>query len=411
MSGLLDSLGVRPLVNAVGPATRLGSSTPAPAVLEAMAEAAAVYLPTHRLQAAAGAEIAALAGAEAAYVTNGAAAALMLAAAACIAGDDPALMNRLPETDGMRNEIVIHRGQRIAYDHAFRAAGARLVEIGFADLTFPYELDAAIGERTAAVAYFSNSGANAIPLEQVVEIAHARGVPVILDASLAVPPLENLSRFARLGVDLVAVSGGKWIGGPAASGFLYGRADLIRSAALQQQDQDVRIETWHGAPLIADGTVAGPPHQGIGRALKVGKEEIAGLVAALRAYAARDHAADQARWTAACETVAEALAGIPGVEAHVLAPDGRERGWPIAEIALDERQLGLTAYEVVTALADGEPPIALDEAVAWRGALRVTPTHLRDGEERVVATALAAALRRTEPAAADSTDHRKDTKA
>lgn len=408
MSGLLDSLGLRPVVNAVGPATRLGSSTPGPHVLDAMAEAAGAFVRMHELQQAAGAEIAALTGAEAAYVTNGAAGGLMLAAAACIAGDDPALMNRLPDASGARDEIVIHRGQRIAYDHALRAAGARLVEIGFHDLTFPYELDAAIGERTAAVAYLSNSGANALPLEQVVAIAHRRGVPVVLDASLAVPPVENLRRFAALGVDLVAVSGGKWIGGPAASGFLYGRADLIRSVALQHQDQDVRIETWHGAPLIAEGVVAGPPHQGIGRALKVGKEEVLGLLAALRAYVARDHAADRARWTAACETVVAALDGIDGVQAVVLPADGRERGWPVAEVALDARVLGRDAYAVVRELAAGAPSIALDEALAWRGLLRVTPTHLRDGEAEVVATALAASLRRTEPAAAVDTEDRKD---
>ncbi len=411
MSGLLDSLGLEPVVNAVGPATRLGSSTPGPHVLAAIEEAAGAFVRMHELQAAAGAEIAALCGAEAAYVTNGAAGALMLAAAACIAGDDPATMDRLPDLGGVagaRDEIVIHRGQRIAYDHALRAAGARLVEIGFHDLTFPYELEAAIGERTAAVAYLSNSGANALPLEQVVEIAHRRGVPVILDASLAVPPVENLRRFAALGVDLVAVSGGKWIGGPAASGFLYGRADLIRSAALQHQDQDVRMETWHGRPLVDAGIVPGPPHQGIGRALKVGKEEIAGLIAALRAYVARDHAADRARWTADCETVVAALDGIAGVRASVLHADGRERGWPVAEIALDERALGRTAYDVVRELAGGRPAIALDEALAWRGLVRVTPTHLRDGEAAAVAAALAASLRRTEPAAALESDIRKD---
>lgn len=410
MSELLDSLGIRPLVNAVGPATRLGSGVLAPVVTDAMTEAAGVYVRMHELQAAAGAEIAALTGAEAAYVTNGAAGALLLAAAACIAGDDPALMNRLPDASGARDEIVVHRGQRIGYDHALRTAGARLVEIGFPDLTFPYELDAAIGERTAAVAYFSNSGANALPLEQVVEIAHARGVPVILDASLAVPPVANLARFAALGVDLVAVSGGKWIGGPAASGFLYGRADLIRSVALQQQDQDVRIETWHGAPLIADGTVAGPPHQGIGRVLKVGKEEILGLLAALRAWVARDHAADQARWLSAARVVAGACAQLPGVEAHVLEADGRERGWPVAELALDEEALGLTAYGVVRTLAGGEPAIALDEALAWRGLLRVTPTHLRDGEAEVVASALADTLRAA-PKTSTRTMDRKDTEA
>lgn len=410
MSELLDSLGIRPLINAVGPATRLGSGVLAPAVTDAMTEAAGVYVRMHELQAAAGAEIAALTGAEAGYVTNGAAGALLLAAAACIAGDDPALMNRLPDASGARDEIVVHRGQRIGYDHALRTAGARLVEIGFPDLTFPYELDAAIGERTAAVAYFSNSGANALPLEQVVEIAHARGVPVILDASLAVPPVANLARFAALGVDLVAVSGGKWIGGPAASGFLYGRADLIRSVALQQQDQDVRIETWHGAPLIADGTVAGPPHQGIGRALKVGKEEILGLLAALRAWVARDHAADQARWLSAAHVVADACAQLPGVEARVLEADGRERGWPVAELALDETALGRSAYDVVRTLADGAPAIALDEALAWRGLLRVTPTHLRDGEAQLVASALAGALRAA-PTTSTQTMDRKDTEA
>jgi L-seryl-tRNA(Ser) seleniumtransferase len=412
VSGLLDSLGVQPVVNAVGPATRLGSSTPGPHVLAAMEEAAGAFVRMHELQAAAGAEIAALCGAEAAYVTNGAAGGLMLAAAACIAGDDPATMDRLPHLDGLpgaRDEVVVHRGQRIAYDHALRAAGARLVEIGFHDLTFPYELEAAIGERTAAVLYFSNSGANALPLEQVVETAHRRGVPVILDASLAVPPLGNLRRFAALGVDLVAVSGGKWIGGPAASGFLYGRADLIRSVALQQQDQDVRLETWHGAHLIADGTIAGPPHQGIGRALKVGKEEIAGLLAALRDYAARDHAADRGRWTADCETVVAALHGIDGVRAAVLHADGRERGWPVAEIALDPRVLGRTPYDVVRELAAGTPPIALDEALAWRGLLRVTPTQLRAGEAEVVAASLAASLsRRTDAAAEHSKQDRKD---
>nr|WP_246344610.1 aminotransferase class V-fold PLP-dependent enzyme [Conexibacter arvalis] len=405
---MLASLGLEPVVNAVGPATRLGSSTPGPHVLAAMAEAAGAFVRMHELQAAAGAEIAAICGAEAGYVTNGAAGGLMLAAAACIAGDDPALMDRLPDASGARDEIVIHRGQRIAYDHALRAAGARLVEIGFHDLTFPRELDAAIGERTAAVAYLSNSGANAIPLEQVVAIAHRRGVPVILDASLAVPPVANLRRFAALGVDLVAVSGGKWIGGPAASGFLYGRADLIRSVALQHQDQDVRMETWHGAPLVAEGIVPGPPHQGIGRALKVGKEEIAGLLAALRAWVARDHDADRARWTADCETVVAALDGIDGVRAEVLPADGRERGWPVAEIALDERALGRTAYDVVRELAAGTPSIALDEALAWRGLLRVTPTQLQAGEAEVVATSLAASLRQREAAAAIDTEDRKD---
>ncbi|HST40927.1 MAG TPA: hypothetical protein VLK58_15530, partial [Conexibacter sp.] len=162
--------------------------------------------------------------------------------------------------------------------------------------------------------------------------------------------------------------------------------------------------------LIADGTLAGPPHQGIGRALKVGKEEIAGLLAALRAYAASDHAADQERWEAAARAVVDACAGIPGVRAELLVADGRERGWPVAELALDENALGRTAYDVVRTLADGEPAIALDEALAWRGLLRVTPTHLREGEAEVVATSLARVLRAA-PRTSTQTMDRKDTEA
>jgi L-seryl-tRNA(Ser) seleniumtransferase len=204
---------------------------------------------------------------------------------------------------------------------------------------------------------------------------------VIVDASLAVPPPDGLTRFVAAGADLVAYSGGKWLGGPPATGFLAGRADLLRSVALQHLDMDVQVPTWWGAPLIERGLVSGPPEQGIGRGLKVGKEQVAGLLAALRRYAAADHAAEQAAWHATATAVVEGLAGLP-VAARVLEADGVERGYPVAELEVED------AFAVVRALAAGEPSIALDEALAGRGVLRVTPTHLREGEAALVAEAL-----------------------
>lgn len=390
--GFFAELGVERVINAVGPATRLGSSVLAPDVIAAMTDAAGSFVRMNELQEAAGAAIAEITGAEAGYVTNGAAGGLMLAAAACIAGQDPLRMNQLPDTTGMPNEIIIHRIHRNGYDHALRAAGAKLIEIGFPDLVFPYELSGAINERTVAVAYHANIEANALSLSDVIEVAHRHGVPVIVDASLSVPPPSNLQTFIQLGADLVVISGGKWIAGPAASGLVAGRADLIRSIAYQQQDADVRVETWYDADRVEAGEILGPPHQGIGRALKVGKEEIAGLIVALRAYAGRDHSADQQRWTSAAMTVIDAVAGIPGVTSRLVPAGGRSHGWPIAEIEIDPSITATTAYGVVKELAAMTPSIALDEAVAWRGVVRVTPTHLLDEDDRAIARALVAVL-------------------
>lgn len=391
-ANLRARLGVECVINAVGPATRLGSSVLAPDVIEAMVDAAGSFVRMNELQDAAGRVIARITGAEAGYVTNGAAGGLMLAAAACLAGQDPLRMNQLPDTTGMPDEIVIHRVHRNGYDHALRAAGAKLVEIGFPDLVFPYELAGAITERTAAVAYHASIEANALPLADVIEVAHRFEVPVIVDASLSVPPPSNLRTFIEMGADLVVISGGKWIGGPAASGFIAGRADLIRSIAYQQQDSDVRVETWYDAERIEAEEILGPPHQGIGRALKVGKEEIAGLIAALQTYVGRDHDADQQRWTCAAKSVITAVAELSGVSARLVPPDGRTHGWPVAEIEIDPSITGKSAYDVVNLLSAGSPSIALDEAVAWRGAVRVTPTHLLDDQHTVVGHALAAVL-------------------
>src|SRR5438093_503112 len=265
---LLAELGLRPVINVAGSVSRLGGTTLAPEVAEAMLAASRSFVPLVELQAWASDEIAAATGAEAGCVASGAAACLFLAAAACLARLDPAVMDRLPDTTGIPNEIAVHRAHRNPYDHALRAAGARFVEFGYLGPANPgtrrWQLEAALSERTAAVFYPAAATAGVLPMAEVAEVAHAHGLPVIVDAAEMLPPVENLRRFFDQGADLVAFSGGKAIGAPAASGMLAGRRDLILSATAQQQDMYVRPASWPGpqggdtAALLPD-----PPQQPI----------------------------------------------------------------------------------------------------------------------------------------------------
>jgi L-seryl-tRNA(Ser) seleniumtransferase len=272
-------LGIKPIINCATTYTRLGGSLPPPAVVDAMARSARCFVDVFALQAAAGRHLAQITGNEAAYDSNGAAAGLALAAAACITGDDIAKMAKLPnDLSGLKNEIVVHRVQRNWYDFAVRQTGATLVEIGHTMETAPWELDAAITDRTAAVFYFAGDhlNHNTLPLPQVVEQAHARGIPVVVDAAAQIPPVSNLRYFTQAcGADIAIFSGGKGLNGPQNSGLVVGRADLIQAMTLN-----------------------GPPHQRIGRPMKVSKDAIVGLVTAVELALDRDEAADVAAWGA-----------------------------------------------------------------------------------------------------------------
>src|SRR3954469_9986113 len=255
-SPLLERLGVPTLINAASWLTSLGGSLMAPAVLEAMQEASAHFVDMAALNRIAGERVASATGAEAGLVTAGASAALVLQAAACLTGADPAAAARLPDAPPERREIIIQKAHRNRYDGAWRLAGAKLVEIGIARTTADWELEGAIGPRTAAVAYVEQPFLRQpLALGRIVQIAHAHGVPVIVDAAAEVPPVGNLRRHTAEGADLVAYSGGKGIGGPQASGLLCGRRDLIEAV-------------WEHA-LNYDS-----PHAGIGRPMKASKESI-----------------------------------------------------------------------------------------------------------------------------------------
>lgn len=389
--GIYEELGVRPVINASGTLTRLGGSRMAPEVLAAMAEAAASFVAIDELQARAGEAIAGITGAEAAYVVTGAAAGLSLGVAACVAGFDVGAMDRLPDTTGLKNDVVVQRGHRNAYDHAIRAVGVRMVEVGYlgypgAGGTYPWQIAEAITERTAAVACPILQTPGTVSLPDVCAIAHERGVPVIVDAAAELPPRANLRRFIAEGADLVVFSGGKAIGGPQASGILAGRADLIASVALQHQDMDVRPETWSKRGLLGDGGLAGIPHQGFGRSMKVGREEIVGLLVALQRFVAGSDEADLERMHRLLDPIESALEGAPGVSVHRHVP--KDKPVPSLRIELGGEDASARAYALVNRLLEGDPAIAIDQSQAEHGRLIVVPQGITEDEAVCIARRL-----------------------
>ncbi len=360
-----DRLGVKKVINGSATLTALGGSIMPPEVLAAMAEAAQHFVDIDDLQRKVGAQIAEWTRNEAAYVSCGAAAGLVLSAAACIAGTDPDKRARLPHTDGMANEIIVHRQGRVGYDFALRQAGARLVEIGTPEGTSVEEMERAITDRTAAIIYFYNVTrmGGLVPLEEGIAIASRRNVPLIVDAAAQIPPVDNLWRFTHMGADLVLFSGGKGLCGPQSSGLILGRKDLIEACA------------FHACPRPF-----------VGRPMKVGKEEMVGLMAAVRWYLDLDHDALMATYERQVQAVIDAFSDAPHVTARRSFPSEAGQPMPRAEILLDEGPLGVTRDEVLARLRDGEPSVAL--APAGESGIYVNPQTLKPGQEQTIVACL-----------------------
>ena len=358
-------IGVRTIVNGRGATTSVGGTLMPPEVTAAMAEAARAFVVLDELNAKVGEKIAAATGAEAGYVTSGAAGGMALAAAACIAGTDPARIRRLPDSEGMPNEIVLHRAHRLNYDQMYRLGGGKLVEIGLPHGTEPWELERAIGERTAAVAYHDSPyvGPGALDFATVVAIAHARGVPVVVDAASTLPPVDHLRRWIRWGADLVIYSGGKGIRGPQDTGLLAGRVDLIAAARAN-----------------------GNPHAGIGRGMKVGKEAMAGLWAALDLFLRTDHEAEFAAHLRQAERIVEGLGRRGDVRCRI---EDDWEAWTAPVVRVFPRTEEWSAAEVRAALAAGEPSIHVN---AELGGLMISTYCLLPGEEEIILSALVALL-------------------
>jgi L-seryl-tRNA(Ser) seleniumtransferase len=368
---IYDELGVRPVINASATLTRLGGSIMPPEVVAAMVEASKHFVNLDDLQRAVGEKLAELTHNEAAYVATGAAAGLVLATAACVAGSDPAAIARLPDTSGLKNEVIIHKSHRNGYDHAVRQVGVKIVEIGMALSTQPWELERAITERTAAIFWFQGamSGHGDLPLPTVIEIAKRHNVPVVVDGAAQLPPVENLWRFTEMGAALAVFSGGKDLRGPQSSGLVVGRKDLIEA---------IRVN--------------GSPNHSIGRPMKVGKEEMVGLLAAVKRYLALDH---EARASQDEETVSGwclELNRLPGVLAERSFPNEAGQPLPRAKVSIDPAKAGLTRDEVVKQLADGSPAIMV--ALAGDDGLYLNPMTLEANEDQIVLDRLLAILRR-----------------
>ncbi|MCA9858890.1 MAG: aminotransferase class V-fold PLP-dependent enzyme [Thermomicrobiales bacterium] len=391
-----ERFGVKTVINAAGTQTRAGGTLMDPEVTAAMSEAARNFVRIDELQDAASRLISEATGAEAGYVTSGASAGITLAVAASIAGIDVDRMNRLPDTSGMAAEVIVQRPHRNAYDHAARVAGARLVEVGTSGFpgrgaSWPWQVEAAITERTTAMLWPVSDVPGVASLAEVSEIAHRHDLDVIVDAAAALPPVSNLRRFIDLGADVVIFSGGKAIRGPQSTGIVAGRADLIESIALQHQDMDVYPQTWSlRGKYLESGVLPGPPHHGIGRGFKVGKEEIVGLMVALERYLARDHEAEATLWLDRMNALARCLDGIAGVTTEVLVDP--KRPVPVLRLHLDECIVGKSAYDMVNEMAEGDPPIILSEGFAFNGVIGVNPLGLQDGEEALIAERLKSAL-------------------
>ncbi len=350
-----------------------------------MADAAGACIPLDRLQGAASGIIAEATGAEAGYVTAGAAAGLTLSAAACLAGLDIAIMDRLPDTTGLPNEIIVAREQRNGYDHALRGAGVRLVEVGMNERvagagvrrTETWEFEAAMSDRTVAVAYFATPG-SAPPLEEVAALCREHGIPLIVDAAAQLPPAANLRRFVAAGADLVTFSGGKGLRGPQSTGIVAGRRDLIMSIALQHLDLDEHWSTWHPPDNLIDrARLRGFPRHGIGPGFKVAREEIVALLVALRCFVAGDYRADIARFHGYLRTIADDLANTSGVRATIVGGVDEDR-FPVLELTIDEQRVGMTALKIDQRLKAGAPAVYVNESRLHQGVLVLHPLGLED---------------------------------
>ena len=319
-----ERVGVRPLINARGTWTYLSGSLMFPEVRAAMDAASRQFVDILELQAAVGRKLASLSGAEAAMVTSGSAGAMAAATAACIAGSDPERIWRLPDTTGLKSQVVM-LGGRNAFDSAIRLAGGKLVIANTLD-----ELPSNLNDQTAMV-YTTWRDDN---LAKALELTRRAKVPLLLDDAAGIPPFENLSRYARMGVDLYCFSGGKGMRGPQSAGILLGRKDLITAA----------VHNYN-------------PYEGaICRPMKVGKEEMMGMLAAVEVWQKLDLNALNREWNVRVQRIAKLAETVPGVSTKIYIPE-EGNSYPTLRVNWDQNQFGLTVAECDQQLREGSPRI------------------------------------------------------
>jgi len=351
-------LGLKPLINGMGTVTVVGGSLMPPEVVRAMEEASRHFVFVPDLQAKAGARIAELVGVPAAMVTAGAASAIAVATGAAMTRGDQKKIAQLPDTTGLAFEVIQQKSHRCGYEPQILLNGARIVTVETRE-----ELDRAVGERTAMMFFLNKAEPDGrIKRDEWVRVARERGVVSFNDAAADVPPKEHLSLYVRQGFDLVAFSGGKGLRGPQCSGLLLGRKDLI-----------------DGARILVS------PHAGIGRAMKVGKEEIVGLLAAVERYLVVDLDAERREVEAKVAHLKEVVGRVKGVTVETQVPEIANHV-PHFVATWDEGARGLTAKQAHERLQAGTPPIYVLQT--GPGKLTISVWMMQGDEHRVVARRL-----------------------
>ena len=373
MSGIYEELGVKPVLNAQGNRTLLGGNTPSAGVRALMDEAEEYYADMGELMDHVGERIADMLGVEAALVTSGCSAALAVGAAACITGSDRDKMERIPDVTGMPHEFIIQRQLRVKYDRCMTIPGGKLVEVGEIEETRPEHIEAAIGPNTAGIHYLApGDSPGALPLDEVIRIGHAHDVPIIVDAAGQVYPTENLSRFVKMGADLVAY-GAKYFGAVNSSGLLTGRKDLVEAAA-------------NHSFIGFEATEV----RSFGRPMKVDRQEVVAVYAAMREWLTMNHEDRFAVYEVRVSTLRAALVDIDGIGLVSFPEKGPAEG---LRVRVDADQLGKTASDVIDELRSGRPSIWVREDDEGGSFIVRMPTLKEDGE-KVIAERLREILQR-----------------
>ncbi len=372
---IYKEMGATPVINATGSVTLLGGSTPVAEVKAAMDAADSAFIPLIELEQVAGDRIAEMLGVPAAYITSGAGSALTLMTAAFMAGTDDDKIEQLPDTTGMPNEMLIQTRQRYWYDRCLELAGAKLVEFGDENGTTEDDLRNAISDRTAGVHYVvyeqMPADPNVLTLEQVIEIAHAAGKPVSVDAAGQIYPLENFGKYVKMGADFQCIAA-KYMGAPHSTGFALGTKEVIDAMG---HHSFIGYETRR--------------IRGIGRPHKIDRQEIVGVVAAVRRWMTLNHEERLDFAEGQSQAIIKPLKEIPGVTADLNTNIKAHQPFGVF-VSVDPDIVGFTNDDLVDKLRDGEPSI-------WTrvqdGRLVLHVFGLGEGEAELVGNAIAAVVK------------------
>jgi L-seryl-tRNA(Ser) seleniumtransferase len=352
---LFKELGVTPVINASVTMTFLSGSLMLPEVLEAINSTAHDFANMYELQDKVGAKIAEMLHVESAMVTSGASCAILLSTAAAITGTDPEKIKQLPNLPGPRPEVIMQKSHRYLFDQAVTTTGAKIIEVEGAE-----EMEKAINEKTVMALFFNAAGKSSISHEDFVAVAKKHNIPTLLDAAADVPPVENLFKYQKIGFDLVTFSGGKMIRGPQSAGLLFGRKDLITAARLNHSPNE--------AP--------------IGRPMKVNKEEMFGMYAALKAYLERDHKKEWEDWLQRTKRIGSQLESLQSVKTETVIDPGPANAFPSLNVTWDQNIIKIKPEQVVAALKSGTPSIV---AGGRKDHLTIGVVLLREDQVDVVA--------------------------